>query len=106
MVISNIWGIYRNYLLIYDLVSHSDPRFTGLLKWTLMILFIIPFIQIIALILIWLWQKIGIYIYTLCILINVIILIYMGFSIFGWFLFLTGNIIFFIFINGEWYKFR
>jgi hypothetical protein len=61
MLLANAWTVYRYVTIIQDYLDHSDPRFTGNLQWGLYALLALAAINILCVIGLFFWKKLGLY---------------------------------------------
>lgn len=106
VALTNAWTVYRYYVIIEDYVSHSDPRFTGTLQWALPLLGVLAAVNIVAVILLWYWRKIGLYIFAATSITALGINMLLGVPLLTSLLGLGGLLILWLLLRERWSAFR
>ena len=106
MALANAWTVYRYYTIIDDFVRHHDPRFTDTLQWALPLLAILAALNIVAVVLLWFWRKIGFYIFVLTSFVSLVINLTLKVPLGSLLLGLIGLIVLWALLKSRWSDFR
>lgn len=106
MALANAWTVYRYITIIEDFVSHSDPLFTGTLEWALPLLVVLAAANLVAVVLLWLWRKIGLYIFAATSAVALVINLLLGIPLLTSLIGLIGLAILWALLRPRWGYFR
>ncbi|MAS32480.1 MAG: hypothetical protein CL610_00650 [Anaerolineaceae bacterium] len=105
MALTNAWAIYRYIVILEDFISHSDPQFTVILQWALPLMAIVALINIVGVIFLWRWRRLGFYVLvattTITLTVNLMLNVPVATSILG----LVGLLILWALLRPRWQHF-
>jgi hypothetical protein len=105
MLFANAWAIYRYILIIEDWLSHNDVNWNRL-GVPFVVLIVLGIINIVAVVLLWRWRIVGLYIFVATSLIVFMLNLILGVPLLTALIGLVGMIILFALVNPKREMFR
>ncbi|MBC8162003.1 MAG: hypothetical protein H7Z42_12370 [Roseiflexaceae bacterium] len=104
VLLANVWTVYRYGMIIYDLVDHMV--FDGVAQWALPLLATLSVVNVAAVVLLWFWRKVGLYMFVATSVIALVVNSILQVPLTSMLLGLVGLIILWFLLRPHWSNFR